>query len=157
MQNNKSVRFLPPKTNINRYKSSFLPSVLWVLLKIKVQFKMVSVRSEKPICAPPSSRSFLTGTVAVETVPVFVWLTMALSPLFKKDRLALRLSTPLSSRRSVVWCPWFCACRQCLKLLNTSDLPRSESLVRVALPASLFARSFPFTPACPRLYIRRSF
>ncbi len=44
-----------------------------------------------------------------------------------------------------------------LKLLNTSDLPRSKPLVRVALPASLSARSFPFTPACPGQYTHRSF
>ena len=30
-----------------------------------------------------------------------------------------------------------------------SDLPRSRPLVRVALPAILFARPFPFTPAYP--------
>ena len=40
--------------------------------------------------------------VAFETVPLFVLLTMALSCPFKKDRLALPLSTSLSSRRSLV-------------------------------------------------------
>ena len=45
----------------------------------------------------------------------------------------------------------------CLKFLSTLDLPRSKPLVRVALPASLSARSFPFTPACPGQYIHRSF
>ena len=30
---------------------------------------------------------------------------------FKEDRLALPPSMPLSSRQSVVWCPWPCACR----------------------------------------------
>ena len=34
-----------------------------------------------------------------ETVPMFVRLTMALSRPFKEERLALPLSTPLSSRR----------------------------------------------------------
>ena len=38
-----------------------------------------------------------------------VLLTMALSRPIKEDRLALPLSTPLSSRRSMVWCPWLCA------------------------------------------------
>ena len=55
----------------------------------------------------PSLRSF--PNVAFETVPMFVWLTMALSRPFKKDRLVLPLSTPLSSRRSMVWWPWLCA------------------------------------------------
>ena len=45
----------------------------------------------------------------------------------------------------------------CLKFLSTLDLPRSKPLVRVALPASLSARSFPFTPACPGQYTHRSF
>ena len=44
--------------------------------------------------------------VAFETVPTLVWLTMALSPPFKDDRLALPLSTPLFSGWLMVWCPW---------------------------------------------------
>ena len=103
----------------------------------------------------PSLRSF--SNVAFETVPVFVWFTMALSRPFKEDRQALPLSTSLSSRRSMVWCPWLCARRWCLQLLSTSDLPRRKPLVRVSFPASLSARSFPFTPACPEQYIHVSF
>ena len=57
----------------------------------------------------------------------------------------------------MVWCPWLCASRQCLKFLNTSDLPRSKQIVRVAFPARLFARSLLFTPACPGQYTRREF
>ena len=53
----------------------------------------------------PSLRSF--SDVAFETVTVLVWLTMAFLRTFKWDRLALPLnSTPFSSRRSMVWCPW---------------------------------------------------
>ena len=103
----------------------------------------------------PSLRSF--PTVAFETVPVFVWLTMAPSRPFKEDCLALPLSTPLSSRWLIVWCSWLCACRQCLKFLNTSDLPRCKPFVMVALPASLSARSFRFTLTCPGQYTRWSF
>ena len=43
-----------------------------------LQFKMVSMRSGRPICAPPR----LSGdspNVALETVPMLVWFTMALS------------------------------------------------------------------------------
>ena len=47
------------------------------------------MRSEKPICAPPCL-SEVSPTVAFETVPMFVWLTMALSHPFKEDRLAKR-------------------------------------------------------------------
>ena len=56
-----------------------------------------------------SHRSF--PNVALETVPMLVGLTMALSHPLKEDRWALPLSTPLSSRWSIVWCPWLCARR----------------------------------------------
>ena len=121
-----------------------------------VKFKTVSIRSEKAHKrSTPSLRSF--PNVVFETVPMLVWLTMALSRPFKEDRLALPLSTPLPSRRSLVWCLWLCARRQCLKLLNTLYLPRIKPLVTVALPASLSARTFSFTPACPGQYTHRSF
>ena len=48
----------------------------------------------------------ISAPVPFETIPMFVLLTMALSYPFKKDRLALPLSTPLSSRKSMVWCLW---------------------------------------------------
>ena len=91
----------------------------------------------------PSLRSF--PKVAFKMVPMFVWLTMARSRPFREDRL-----TPLSSRRSMVWCPWLCARRGCLKLLNTSDPPRSKPLVRVALPASLFCSVISLHSGMPR-------
>ena len=53
------------------------------------------------ICASPR-----LSEVAFETVPMFVWFT---SRPFKDDRPMLPLSTPPSSRLSMVWCPWFCA------------------------------------------------
>ena len=93
----------------------------------------------------PSFRSF--PNVPFETVPMFVWLKLFKLFLKAEGRRALPLSTPLSSRRSKVWCHWLCTRRWCLKLRNTSDLPRSKPLVRFALPASLSAWSFPFTPA----------
>ena len=42
-------------------------------------------------------------------------------------------------------------------VLSTSDLPRSKPLVMVALPASVSAVSFPFTPICLGQYTHRSF
>ena len=67
------------------------------------------------LCAPKSPYAihpvYRFPNVAFETVPMFVWLTMAFPRPFKEDRLALPLSTPLSSRRSMVWCPWLCARR----------------------------------------------
>ena len=82
---------------------------------------------------------------------------MAVSRPFKEDRPALPLSTPLSSRRSMVRCPWLCARRQCLNFLNKSALPRRKPHVVFAFSASLSARSFPFIPACPGQYTHRIF
>ena len=48
----------------------------------------------------PSLRS--SPNIAFETIPMFVSLTMAFSRPFKEDRLALPLSTPLSSRWDVL-------------------------------------------------------
>ena len=112
-------------------------------------------KAHKMMRSIPSLASFLN--VAFNTVPVFVWLTMALSRPFKEDRLALPLSTPLCSMRSMVLCPvcFVPAGSVCLKLLNTADLPRSKPLLRVALPASVSTRWFPFTPACPGQYTHR--
>ena len=50
----------------------------------------------------PSLTSF--PNVALETVPVLVWLMMALSGPFREDHLAILHSTPLSSRPSMAWC-----------------------------------------------------
>ena len=54
------------------------------------------------MCSTPSLRRFPNG--AFKTGPMFVWLTMALSRPFMEDRLALPLSTPLSSRIWDRWC-----------------------------------------------------
>ena len=78
----------------------------------------------------PSIRSF--PNVLFETVPMFVWLTMALSRPFKEDRLALPISTLLSSRRSMVWCP----CPQVV-----SQIPQHfRSSVKLVICGGCFAR-----------------
>ena len=82
---------------------------------------------------------------------------MALSRRFKEVCRALSLSTLLSSRRSMVQCPWLYARRWWLKLFNCPDLPKSRPLVSVAMAASLSTRSFPFTPVCPGQCTHRSF
>ena len=68
------------------------------------KFNSVQFSSRWYLCAPKAHIRFipsLTGftNVAFETVPMFVWLTMALFRPFKEDRL----STPLTSRRLVVY------------------------------------------------------
>lgn len=54
----------------------------------------------------------------------------------------LPVSTLLSSCWSIVWYLWLFACRWCLKLLNTADLPSCRPLVMVALLASLICFVF---------------
>ena len=49
-----------------------------------------------------------------KTVPLSIWLVVDFSRPFSEDCHSLTLSTPLSSRRSVVWCPWLCACMLCI-------------------------------------------
>ena len=72
----------------------------------------------------PSLWSFLN--VAYETAPMVIWLTMALSRPFREDRLALPLSTPLSSRRSVVWCPLLWDTLVCMLQRSSSSLYVAE-------------------------------
>ena len=114
---------------------------------------MVSMRSGRPICPPPS----LSGVFPLLQVEQFQWLTMALSRPLKEDRCALPLSTPLSYRRSMVWCV--------LGFVPAGSVSKSSVLqifrdakppVMVALPASLSALSFPLTLACPGQYTHRS-
>ena len=68
------------------------------------------------------------ANIAFETVPVFIWSTTAFSRQIVECFL---FSVPLSSRPSVVWCPWFCAAGSVSAdaLLSTLDLPRHKSLV----------------------------
>ena len=69
-----------------------------------VQFKMVSVCLEKPICAPPrlSEISPMLPLKQFQCSPDWRWPSLVLS---MKNCLALRLSMPLSFRRLVGWCP----------------------------------------------------
>ena len=64
-----------------------------------VQFSLVQdgiyALSKALMCSIPSLRHF--PNIAYETVPMFISLTMVLSHPFKKDHLALPLSTPFSS------------------------------------------------------------
>ena len=64
---------------------------LWVLSLL--QFKMVSMRLEKLICAPPRFWEVFPN-VTFKTVSVFVWLTMCLSRKIVQRFLFLRLSPP---------------------------------------------------------------
>ena len=74
--------------------------------------------------------------VAFQTVPMFAWLTMALSCPFKENHQMLPPSMPLSFMQLMMWCYWLCACRYCLKLLNSWDPLRRKRLVMVVLPVN---------------------
>ena len=113
----------------------------------------IAMCSEKPICTPPP----LSKWCLWNSSNVHLTDNGLLSHPFKEDRLALPFSTPLSSRWSIMWCPWLCDHRNCLNLLNISDLPRTNPLVKVALPTSLSAQSFPSILACPGQYTHWSF
>ena len=62
---------------------------------------------------------------------------MDLSRPFKENRLALPLSTPLSSRRSMAWYPWLCARRYCLIICRiTFSCMKMGSTPRICTPVS---------------------
>ena len=92
------------KYNFCRDKT-FVTTNIWVLSR-QTYFCRGSVATKIILVAAPAH-----DKEAAETVPMFVSLTMILSRPFKEDRLALPLSTPLSSGLSMVWCP-LALCRQ---------------------------------------------
>ena len=94
---------------------------------------------------------FLCGLpkVALETVPMFVWLNTDRSRPRRVECRPLPFSTPLSFRRSVLWFSDLSMFRKFLKPLSTSALPSCRPGVISAVLACLPARSFPLTPACP--------
>ena len=69
----------------------------------------ISALGKTHVCSTPSLRRF--HSIALETVPVFVWLTMAFSRPFNEDLLK---AIDGVNRR-----PWLCASKQCLNNLNT--------------------------------------
>ena len=89
--------------------------------------------------------------VALETVPIFVWLNTDRSRPWRVECRPLPFSTPLSFRRSMLWCSGLSVLRKFLKPRSTSALPSCRPDVISAVLASLSARSFPLTPACPGL------
>ena len=110
--------------------------LFWQQLSVQFHFNMVSVRSEKPICA----HSSLSSGKNCQLSSTSTWYLCArkcpyaLHAVFKKfpqrclwnspnvcmtDDGPLSsfqgrcsASLPLSCRRSMLWCPWFCLCPQ---------------------------------------------
>ena len=98
------------------------------LCSFQFSSKRISIRSEKPVCM------------------------YALYPFSQKCSLRCLWNSSHVRLIGHRYCDihgFVYAGNEYIKLLNTSDLLRSNSLVRTALPTNLSARSFPFTPACP--------
>ena len=67
----------------------------------------------------------------------------------------LSFSTPLSFRRSMLWCSGLPMFLKFLKPLSASALPSCRPDVMSAVLASQSARPFPLTPVCPGKQIHR--
>ena len=79
-------------------------------------------------------------SVARETVPMHRRVLPIATPLFQAIDNVMSLAL----------------CTECLKPLNTSDLPRRKPLVMVVFLATISARSFSSTAACPGWCSHRS-
>ena len=79
-----------------------------------VQFSSVQdgicVLKNNNICTPPHL-SEVSPASLLKQVQCLSDVTMAVSHPFEEDHLVLPLSTSLSSRWSIVWCPWLCTRR----------------------------------------------
>ena len=75
--------------------------------------------------------------VALETVPIFVWLNTDRSQSWRVECRPLPFSTPLSSRQSMLRCFGLSMFRKFLKPLSTSALPSCRPDVISAVLASL--------------------
>ena len=84
--------------------------------------------------------------VALDTVPMFVWLNTDRSRPWRPECRPLPFFIPVSFRRSMVQCSGLSMFRKFLKSLSTSVLP---SCPVIAVLASLSASSRPLTTAWP--------
>ena len=100
-----------------------------------------------PYALRPVSQQF--PQVVLETVPIFVWLNTDRSRPWRVECRQLPFSTPLSFRRSMLWCSGLSMFTMLLKPLSTSALPSCRPDVISDVLASLSVSSFPLTPACP--------
>ena len=129
MKNDTSVNHVGPSGRLDNNLTLAFPRTLFIEI---FQFSWVQDgiyalgKTDIIMRSTPSLRRF--PNVALRTVPVLVWLPMALSPRpVKEDRWALPLSTPLSSRRSMVWCPWLCARRYSVSSSSTLQIFRAAT------------------------------
>ena len=117
---------------------------LFVSVSVSAQDGIIALGKVHTRCA--SSLSSLPK-VALETVPIFAWLNTDRSTPWLMECRPLPFSTSLSFRRSILCCSGLSRFRKFLKPRSTSALPSCGPSVIYAVLASLFARSFPLTPA----------
>ena len=109
------------------------------------------------MCSTPSLRR--SPNIAFETVPICIWSTMALSRPFNQDCRALLLSTPFTSRQSMVWCPWPCnvLAGSVSSFSTLKVLSDTSHLWWLLCPPVYLLGHFPITLACPGQCVRRCF
>ena len=115
---------------------SFFPgcvSYQWVSVSVSAQDGTVALGKAHTRSAPSLSS---LPKVALETVPIFVWLNTDHSRPWRVECRPLPFSTPLSFRRSVLWCSGLSMFRKFLKPLSTSALPSCRPDVISAVLAS---------------------
>ena len=127
-----------------------------ILVLSLVQFKMVSMRSEIPYALHPISQKFPQRCLRngskvrlIDDGPLSSFQGRSSSA----SSFHASLLQAINGVMSLALCPQVVSQAS----QHFSDLPKSKALVRVALPASLSAQSFPFTPACPGQYTHRRF
>ena len=100
-----------------------------------IQFNMVAMRSEKPICAPPRA-SEVSRNFSFETVPMFVRLTMAVSRPFKgRSSSASSFHASLfQAVDGVVWCGGVIAGVEAVEIIGRFPYVLSLTLYRYAQP-----------------------
>ena len=95
-----------------------------------------------PLPPPHTHLPLSLHKVALETVPMFVWLNTDRPRPFRVECQPLPFSTPLSFRRSMLLCSGLSMFRKFIKPLGTSALPSCRPDVISAVLFSLSACSF---------------
>ena len=125
-------------------RASFSP--LPVSVSVSAQNGIVALGKAHTRSAPALSS---LPKIALETVPVFVWLNSDRSRPWRVECRPLPFSTHLSLRRSMLWCSGLSVLWKFVKPRSTSALPSCRPDVISAVLASLSARSISLTPASP--------
>ena len=105
-----------------------------VSVSVSVQDGIVALGKAHTRSAPSLSS---LPKVALETVPMFVWLNTDRSRPWRVECRPLPFSTPLSFRRSALCCSGLSVLRKFLKPLSTSALPSCRPDVISAVLISL--------------------